>query len=402
VADGSIVGDGHAGADASAGATQPKESRIVSDDARLTVTIPSGATPDPDQVSITVLDGSSYGVEGVVYEIEPSGLQFALPVALSFRLPPDELSNRAAEVPLVTTLLDGDWVALEAHEIAVHEDHVLVTSRTTHLSPYRVTRRVWCDDLYSTRLCETPHPLRSDQPFSDCMLACMQPLQNDNCNLLVVNNYYNVFSAPGRGAGCYRICVGSACAQPDRCVPLLTSCMEQCESRYAEECALTPPGGTPPMDCEPQGGPFGDPGAGRIACPGTEHGVCELPQVCCQSGMPSCTALADCPPLVLPPEIFPNGNPEPVIPAVTCDGVEDCLPNELCLRNVLTLSTRCYTDSRGTATLPTNGSTLCHGPPDCPACRHWNIHDVNGQQSVYGVCGCPVEGGPSMAGAPPP
>jgi hypothetical protein len=136
------------GGDGAASPTPMEETRfVISDDGRLTLEIPPGAASQDVQINITsvplddlpeelrVLQGAGDG-----YRLEPDGLEFSEPVAVSLDLIAGELEGQpesgAAAYGLVSLTSDGERELLEGlvTEARLGESRVVVRGELSHFS----------------------------------------------------------------------------------------------------------------------------------------------------------------------------------------------------------------------------------------------------------------------------
>lgn len=119
---------------------------VTSDDGRLTLDIPPGAVTEDVEVSISALPpgevpegAEDLPVVGVVYELEPDGLQLGSPATVEVRLDPDDLGVPTGEagVPLVFAAVfgaDGSATLLDDQVISRTESHVVLSGTLSHFS----------------------------------------------------------------------------------------------------------------------------------------------------------------------------------------------------------------------------------------------------------------------------
>lgn len=125
---------------------------VTSDDGLLTIEIPEGALDDPSEVTISTVAAEELpeplaSVRGVghAYRLEPDGLEFSEPVAVTLvlsRSDLDEAENSLAAYALVTQGADGDLELLAGQdtEWTIGEDTVAVRGELRHFSLLAWTR----------------------------------------------------------------------------------------------------------------------------------------------------------------------------------------------------------------------------------------------------------------------
>ena len=107
---------------------------LASFDGTLRVAIPAGALPGDVTVTIVPTTPPGSGAIGTVYELGPTGTQFALPVTLSFAYSPTSLGTTDPSLLRVATFAAGSWQILSG--ASMDPKGLTVFGTTTHLSPY--------------------------------------------------------------------------------------------------------------------------------------------------------------------------------------------------------------------------------------------------------------------------
>jgi hypothetical protein len=107
---------------------------VESADGALKVAIPAGALPADVMVTIAPASSPGAGAVGTVYEIGPTGTQFAMPVTLTFDYSGVDLNGMPPSALRVATFASGSWQVLTG--ASVDPGAQTVSGTTTHLSPY--------------------------------------------------------------------------------------------------------------------------------------------------------------------------------------------------------------------------------------------------------------------------
>jgi hypothetical protein len=129
---------------------------VTSADGDLTVDIPAGALPSDLSISVKKEATSpAAGNIGAVYEIGPTGTQFAKPVTLTFNYGSLQLELRGTPLAAlrVATIANGAWSSLDGFS----EDQAAstVSGTTTHLSPYTIIAgALVCVDMSQPKVCD--------------------------------------------------------------------------------------------------------------------------------------------------------------------------------------------------------------------------------------------------------
>ncbi len=109
---------------------------LASSDGMLRVAIPAGALPGDVTVTIVPTTPPGSGAIGTVYELGPTGTQFAMPVTLSFAYSPTSLGPTDPSLLRVATFAAGSWQILSG--ASMDPKGLTVFGTTTHLSPYGI------------------------------------------------------------------------------------------------------------------------------------------------------------------------------------------------------------------------------------------------------------------------
>jgi hypothetical protein len=107
---------------------------LASDDGALQVAIPAGALPSNVMVSVTPTTPPGSGSIGTVYEIGPTGTQFATPITLTLQYDVAKLAGTDPSMLRVATFASGGWQMLPGAKVDTQAK--TVSGTTTHLSPY--------------------------------------------------------------------------------------------------------------------------------------------------------------------------------------------------------------------------------------------------------------------------
>jgi len=107
---------------------------LASADGALQVAIPAGALPSSVMVTVTPETSPGSGSIGTVYEIGPTGTQFATPITLTLQYDPTTLAGTDPSMLRVATYASGSWQMLPGAQVDTQAK--TVSGTTTHLSPY--------------------------------------------------------------------------------------------------------------------------------------------------------------------------------------------------------------------------------------------------------------------------
>jgi len=124
---------------------------VTSEDSVFTVTIPAGALASDTLITIQPITNNAWGGPGKAYRLTPDGLQFAVPVSLSFKLTPDDLGSTASQFLDVAVQDDhGFWLILEnrSYDNATQT----LTATSTHFSDYSWLAAIYLLPAYAPAL----------------------------------------------------------------------------------------------------------------------------------------------------------------------------------------------------------------------------------------------------------
>jgi hypothetical protein len=107
---------------------------VTTSDGALAIRIPAGALAGNTTITVQSASAQAAGAIGTVYEIGPTGTQFASPVTLSFQYAGVDLQGHDPASLEVATIVSGNWVALAGGSVDTSAHSV--AGATTHLSPY--------------------------------------------------------------------------------------------------------------------------------------------------------------------------------------------------------------------------------------------------------------------------
>ena len=110
---------------------------VASSDGALQVVIPAGALSSDVMVTVEPIATPGAGSVGKVYEIGPTGTQFATPVTLTLDYSGMNLAGTDPSMLRVATYAAGSWQILSG--ASVDMQGMTVSGTTTHLSPYGIT-----------------------------------------------------------------------------------------------------------------------------------------------------------------------------------------------------------------------------------------------------------------------
>ena len=114
----------------------PSGGSVSSTDGNLAVNIPAGALPADVTITTEPAEAPAAGAVGTVYEIGPTGTQFAMPVTLTLHYDMTALSGASESSLRVATFAGGSWQLLPG--AVVDTQAKTVSGVTTHLSPYAI------------------------------------------------------------------------------------------------------------------------------------------------------------------------------------------------------------------------------------------------------------------------
>jgi trimeric autotransporter adhesin len=148
----------------------------ISNGSGLLLTIPAGALTQTLNITVTPIAAPAAGAVGPVYDIEPSGTQFASPVTVTLPYTAAELGGLAPTGFAVSTLVSGAWQTVSPP--AVDSNAGTISGTTTHLSPY--TLNVYCGpyeaDGTVNPIAPTPSPSNGFWDFYSYTLVDSFPL----------------------------------------------------------------------------------------------------------------------------------------------------------------------------------------------------------------------------------
>jgi hypothetical protein len=123
------------GAGTSAEATiGPAGGSVATADGRVRLTVPAGALGASTMITIAAGTSSVPGALGPIWEIGPSGTQFAAPVTLGLEYTDIELAGHDPNSVAVSTVVGGTWqaITMPTRDTTMR----IISGQTTHLSPY--------------------------------------------------------------------------------------------------------------------------------------------------------------------------------------------------------------------------------------------------------------------------
>ncbi len=109
---------------------------LMSSDGNLAVDIPAGALAGDVTITTEPAMAPAEGAVGTVYEIGPTGTQFAMPVTLTLHYDAAALNGAGESSLRVATYAGGAWQLLPG--ATVDTQAKTVSGVTTHLSPYAI------------------------------------------------------------------------------------------------------------------------------------------------------------------------------------------------------------------------------------------------------------------------
>ncbi len=109
---------------------------VASSDGNLQVAVPAGAISGNVTITVAPAEAPAAGAVGSVYEIGPSGTQFAMPVTLTLHYASASLGGTSESSLRVATFAQGSWHLLPG--AIVDTQAKTVSGVTTHLSPYAI------------------------------------------------------------------------------------------------------------------------------------------------------------------------------------------------------------------------------------------------------------------------
>ena len=112
---------------------------VSSSDGKLAVEIPAGALPIDVAITTETVAAPAEGAVSTVYEIGPTGTQFAMPVTLTLHYDPTALNGAPPSSLRVATYAGSAWQLLPGAVLDMQAK--TVSGVTTHLSPYAIVTR---------------------------------------------------------------------------------------------------------------------------------------------------------------------------------------------------------------------------------------------------------------------
>src|SRR5688572_22483228 len=109
---------------------------VASSDGKLALSIPAGAVGGDVTITTEPATPPAAGAVGTVYEIGPTGTQFAMPVTLTLRYTAADVAGMPESSLRVATFAGGSWQLLPG--AVVDTQAKTVSGVTTHLSPYAI------------------------------------------------------------------------------------------------------------------------------------------------------------------------------------------------------------------------------------------------------------------------
>ena len=119
----------------------------ITDGRGMVLTIPAGALTQMVSFTITPIASPVKGAFGQVYDIEPSGTQFAVPVTLKFPYTTAELGSTPPTKVAVNTVVSSAWQPISAP--AVDTAAQTIAGTTTHLCDFGLAGYDGIWDFYS-------------------------------------------------------------------------------------------------------------------------------------------------------------------------------------------------------------------------------------------------------------
>jgi hypothetical protein len=114
----------------------PGGGTITSADGRVSLTFPAGALETNQTISIQPIENKlPSGASNSAYRFLPHGLQFKVPVQLTFQYNEQEIANSAPEFLSLATQQDGKW-KIPPGSVTVNKTAKTVTARLQHFSDY--------------------------------------------------------------------------------------------------------------------------------------------------------------------------------------------------------------------------------------------------------------------------
>ena len=120
---------------------------LVSSDGRVAVSVPAGALKSAVKLTIERAANPPAGAIAPVYDLEPDGTTFSIPVTLSMTYDPSLLGSQPSDVDLATWV-NGTWQEQPGSIVTTSND--IVTVLTTHFSlwSYFPVGNVHCGSCY--------------------------------------------------------------------------------------------------------------------------------------------------------------------------------------------------------------------------------------------------------------
>src|SRR4051794_15013914 len=130
---------------------------VATSDGNLAVTIPAGALGQSVMITVEGAEAPAAGNLGTVYEIGPTGTQFAVPVTLKLKYTTADLDGAPESSLRVATFAGGAWQLLPG--AIVDTQSKTVSGVTTHLSPYAIvveSAGKTCASVFGGSMCSAP------------------------------------------------------------------------------------------------------------------------------------------------------------------------------------------------------------------------------------------------------
>ena len=130
---------------------------VTSSDGKLALAIPAGAVGGNVTITTEPATPPAAGAVGTVYEIGPSGTQFAMPVTLTLHYAASDVAGMTESSLRVATFAGGSWQILPG--AVVDTQARTVSGVTTHLSPYAIVTEAagkTCATVQANYACANP------------------------------------------------------------------------------------------------------------------------------------------------------------------------------------------------------------------------------------------------------
>jgi hypothetical protein len=198
---------------------------VTSSDGKLALSIPPGAVGSNVTITTEPATPPAEGAVGTVYEIGPTGTQFAMPVTLTLHYTAADVSGMAESSLRVATFAGGSWQLLPG--AVVDTQAKTVSGVTTHLSPYAIIAEAagkTCATVQGAMACDAPNatagggggaPICTPATCAGATNACGQYPGSTMDSCIDGSKGYTASCCFAATAPiCFGVGAGAACADP--------------------------------------------------------------------------------------------------------------------------------------------------------------------------------------------